>query len=135
VDNIENLSNINTVINKGVVFSPDEILKDTPEDLAQRQLNAYNFRNIEAFLEPYAEDVEVYMYPDKLLYKGKETMRGKYASMFENTPYLHCELKERIVQGNVVIDKERVQFGDKIIEAVAIYHIEKQKIKKVYFID
>ncbi len=135
VDHIENLSKINIVINKGVVFSPDEILKDTPAALAQRQLNAYNFRNINAFLEPYAEDVEVYIYPDKLLYKGKDTMREKYAIMFENTPNLHCELKERIVQGNVVIDKERVQFGDKIIEAVAIYHIENQKIKKVYFID
>ena len=54
--------------------------------------------------------------------------------MFENTPKLHCELKERIVQGNIIIDKERVQFGDKIVEAVAIYHIENDKIKKVYFI-
>ena len=54
--------------------------------------------------------------------------------MFDKTPNLHCELKERIVQGNVVIDKERVQFGNQIIEAVAIYHIENNKIKKVYFI-
>jgi imidazolonepropionase-like amidohydrolase len=134
IDNLENLTKIDLVINKGVVFNPKDLLKDTPEDLAQRQLNAYNFRNIEAFLEPYAEDVEVYSYPDKLRYKGKETMRLQYSGMFENTPNLHCELKERIVQGNIVIDKERVQFGNKIIEAVAIYHIENNKIKKVYFI-
>lgn len=135
IDNIENLTKINTVINQGIVFNPDELLKVTPEDLAQRQLNAYNFRNIDAFLEPYAEDVEVYSYPDKLLYTGKETMREQYAGMFENTPNLHCELKERIVQGNIVIDKERVRFGNKTIEAVAIYHIENNKIKKVYFIN
>ncbi|WP_034059149.1 amidohydrolase family protein [Lacinutrix jangbogonensis] len=134
VNNLENLTKIDLVINKGVVFNPKNLLKDTPVDLAQRQLNAYNFRNLEAFLEPYAEDVEVYSYPEKLLYKGKETMRKQYSSMFENTPNLHCELKERIVQGNIVIDKERVQFGNKIIEAVAIYHIENNKIKKVYFI-
>ncbi len=103
--------------------------------MAQRQLNAYNFRNIEAFLEPYADDVEVYSYPNTLLYKGKDNMRKRYSKMFENTPKLHCELKERIVQGNIVIDKERVQFGDKIVEAVAIYHIENDKIKKVYFIE
>ena len=134
VDNIENITKIHRVINKGIVFNPDEFIKDTPADLAQRQLNAYNFRNIEAFLEPYADDVEVYDYPDKLLYKGKETMRERYSIMFENTPNLHCELVGRIVQGNIVIDKERVQFGDKLIEALAIYHIENNKICKVYFI-
>ncbi|QRM90405.1 amidohydrolase family protein [Lacinutrix sp. WUR7] len=134
IDDIENVSKINVVINKGKVFKPNELLKDTPVDLAQRQLNAYNFRNIDAFLEPYAEDVAVYMYPDKLLYTGKETMRKQYASMFDNMPNLHCELKERIVQGNIVIDKELVQFGEEMLEAVAIYHIENNKIKKVYFI-
>ena len=135
IEAIENITKIHRVINKGVVFNPDELIKDTPADLAQRQLNAYNFRNIDAFLEPYAEDVEVYNYPDKLLFKGKEAMRKNYSQMFENTPNLHCELLGRIVQGNIVIDQERVQFGDKIVEAVAIYHVENNKINKVYFID
>ena len=135
IEAIENITKIHRVINKGVVFNPDELIKDTPADLAQRQLNAYNFRNIDAFLEPYAEDVEVYQYPDKLLYKGKDIMRDGYSQMFENTPNLHCELLGRIVQGNIVIDQERVQFGDKIVEAVAIYHVENNKINKVYFID
>jgi hypothetical protein len=98
-------------------------------------LNAYNLRDIEAFLEPYADDVEIYDYPDKLQLKGKEMMREGYAGMFEKVTNLHCELVERIVQGNIVIDKERVQFGDKFVEAVAIYHIENGKIKKVYFIN
>ena len=61
-------------------------------------------------------------------------MRNSYAQMFESVPNLHCELVDRIVQGNIVIDKERVQFGDRIVEAVAIYHIENNKIKKVFFI-
>tara|TARA_R110002049_G_scaffold5362_1_gene37357 strand:+ start:8280 stop:9968 length:1689 start_codon:yes stop_codon:yes gene_type:complete len=135
IEAIENITKIHRVINKGVVFNLDELIKDTPADLAQRQLNAYNFRNIDAFLEPYAEDVEIYQYPDKLLYKGKDIMRDGYAEMFENTPNLHCELLGRIVQGNIVIDQERVQFRDKIIEATAIYYIENNKIKKVYFIN
>ena len=54
--------------------------------------------------------------------------------MFKNTPNLHCELIGRIVKGNIVIDKESVQFGETTIEAIAIYHIENNKIKKVYFI-
>lgn len=133
VDDLENLTKINKVINNGTVFNPKDLLKDTPEDLAQRQLNAYNFRNIDAFLEPYANDVEVYNFPDQLQFKGKEAMRKGYAQMFANTPNLHCELVNRIVQGNTVIDKERVQVGNRVIEATAIYHIEDGKIQKVYF--
>ena len=134
IDSIENVTKIFRVINKGVVFNPETLIEETPTALAQRQLNAYNCRNIDAFLEPYADDVEIYTYPDKLLSKGKEGMRKTYSKMFDNTPNLHCELVGRIVQGNIVIDKERVQFGDKIIHAVAIYHIENNKISKVYFI-
>jgi imidazolonepropionase-like amidohydrolase len=134
IDNIDNITKLNMVINNGKTFNPNELIKDSPEDLAQRQLNAYNLRNIEAFLEPYADDVEVYNYPNTLLFKGKETMRTGYTQMFENTPNLHCELVGRISQGNVVMDKERVKMGENIVEAIAIYHIENEKIKKVYFV-
>ncbi len=135
IENLENITKIERVINNGNVIEPNNLVKDTPEILAQRQLNAYNQRNIEAFLEPYADDVEVYNYPDQLQFKGKENMRAGYSKMFENVTNLHCELKERIIQGNIVIDKESVRFGERIIEAVAIYHIEDDKIKKVFFIN
>lgn len=134
VDSITNFSKIFRVINKGIVLNPETLIEETPTALAQQQLNAYNCRNIEAFLEPYADDVEIYTFPNKLIMKGKEEMRKNYSKKFDNTPNLHCELLGRIVQGNIVIDKERVQVADKIIEAVAIYHIENNKIKKVYFI-
>lgn len=106
----------------------------TPETLAQKQLEAYNAHDIDAFVEPYADDVEIYGFPDKLLYKGKETMRKDYGEFFKNAPKLHCELKNRIIQGNTVIDKEYVTGAGKPFEAVAVYQIENNKIKKVYFI-
>ena len=134
IEALDNITQIHRVINKGVAFKPADLLQDTPADLAQRQLNAYNHRDIEGFLEPYAEDVEVYTYPSTLQFRGKDIMRKSYASMFENTPNLYCELKNRIVQGNTVIDQERVQFGERILEAIAIYHIENGKIQRVYFI-
>lgn len=134
IDSLENITKIFRVINNGVLIDPDTLIIETPTILAQRQLNAYNSKNIDAFLEPYADDVEIYTFPDKLMYKGKEKMRKNYAVFFNNTPNLHCELVGRIVQGNVVVDKERVRFGENITEAIAIYHIENNKIKKVYFV-
>lgn len=134
VEDLTNLTQIATIVNKGEVIDPVALLKDSPADLAQRQLNAYNLRDIDGFLEPYAEDVEVYSFPNTLLYTGKDIMRQQYSGMFANTPNLHCELKGRLVQGNVVIDKERVRFGPNYIEAIAIYHTEDGKIKRVYFV-
>lgn len=134
VSALSNLKDIDRIFINGLDIDPNTLLKATPEDLAQQQLNAYNLRKIDAFLKPYADDVEIYQYPDKLMYKGKDKMRQNYARMFENTPNLHCELLGRIVQGNIVIDKERVRFGEQIVEATAIYHVEDHKIKKVYFL-
>ena len=111
-------------------------LVDSPTDLVQRQLDAYNERNIESFLELYDNNVEAYLYPtNKIAFKGKEAMKKIYSKIFKETPNLHCELINRITQGNKVIDKERVQFGNDIIEVVAIYFIEKNKITKIHFIN
>lgn len=133
LDDISNLLTIEWVINKGVPMKPSSFVHNTPAMLAQQQLNAYNAHDLEAFLEPYAEDVEIYNFPDKLEMKGKAEMRKNYQFVTQ-VPKLHCNLLNRIVQGNMVIDQEEVSgFGDRLVYATAIYIIEKGKIKKVYF--
>jgi hypothetical protein len=133
LDDIANWRKIEWVINKGVAFSPGSFVTPTPEMLAQQQLNAYNAHDLEAFLAPYAEDVEIYMFPDKLQMKGKTAMRKEY-QFVNTTPGLYCRLANRIIQGNMVIDREEVWgFGDKPVHAVAMYVIEEGKIRKVYF--
>jgi imidazolonepropionase-like amidohydrolase len=128
-------SHLNTVFRRGVVIKPGELINNTPEMLAQQQLNAYNLRDIDAFLEPYSDSVAIYDLSGKLMMKGKEQMRKSYSEMFKNTPDLHCKLVNRIVEGNTVIDHESVTgWGDKPVTAVAIYTIEKGKIAKVHFI-
>lgn len=135
IDSLENLTKIDVVFNKGYPIKPDTLIKETPLALVQRQLNAYNARNIDAFLEPYSDDVELYMFPDKLIAKGKENMRKEYDEMFKNLSDLHCEIKERIIQINIIIDKEVVSgVGKTKLEATAIYHIDNNKITKVYFV-
>ncbi len=133
VENMNNIMKIHRVINKGIVLDPSKIIEETPEELVQRQLNAYNFRNIEAFLDTYADDVEVYDFPDKLQYRGKQQMHRIYSEMFNKVPNLHCELLGRIVRGNIVIDNEKVRAGNETFGGAAIYHVENGKIKKVYF--
>ncbi|MFN1217535.1 amidohydrolase family protein [Chryseobacterium kwangjuense] len=136
ITNLDHLTNIDWVFKNGLPVDRDHIIKVTPESLAQQQLNAYNARDIEAFLEPYADDVEMYLFPSKLISKGKDAMRKTYSTLFEAHPDLHCEIKQRIVNLNTVIDKESVSGmrpGVKT-EATAIYEIKNDKISKVYFL-
>ena len=136
VENLDNLSQINLVFKSGEMINPEKIVNETPEILVQKQVNGYNARNIEAFLEPYSEDAELYMFPNQLISKGKDAMRKDYSSMFEKLPELHCEIKNRIVNGNFVIDKESVSGmrKDEKVVATAIYEIKYGKISKVYFL-
>ncbi|MGX5817384.1 amidohydrolase family protein [Chitinophaga lutea] len=135
LQDITALSNIQTVVHRGVPMQPQQLLPVTPEILAQQQLNAYNARNIDAFLEPYSDSVRIYSFPDKLIVQGKEAMRDRYSGMFARIKELHCKLVSRIVQGDTVIDEESITgFGEKPRSAIAIYKIKNGKIAEVYFI-
>ena len=130
---IANWQKIDWVINKGILYKPDSFIIATPEMLVQQQLNAYNAHDLQAFLAPYAEEVELYSFPNKLELKGKTEMRKAY-QFVTATPQLFCRLVNRIIEGNTIIDQEEVWgFGDKPITAIAMYVVEGGKITKVYF--
>jgi imidazolonepropionase-like amidohydrolase len=134
-DSLAYINEFEYVINRGKWIKKDTILPVTPLLLVDQQLAAYNTRDIDAFLIPYSDSVELYEYPGKLMGKGKEEMRKSYAGMFKQVTQLHCELVNRMVLGNVIIDHESVSgFGPKPLRAIAIYTIEKGKIQKVEFI-
>lgn len=112
------------------------LFSQTPEELANEQLEAYNSRDIEAFLKPYSDTVKVYNEKHELLYQGIETMRTQYGSMFERTPDLNCKLLNRIAVGNTVIEHEEVVFGEgRKIYAIVMYKVGFDKIQEVHFLD
>ncbi len=135
LDNLSNLDSLDQVIHRGLLIRPDTLLAVTPEILVQQQLNAYNARDIDAFLAPYSDSVAIYDFPGKISVKGKAEMRKAYAGMFQNIKNLHCQLVNRIIQDNTVIDHESITgFGPNLVSGIAIYKIAKGKIAEVYFI-
>ncbi|MEP7253004.1 MAG: amidohydrolase family protein [Ginsengibacter sp.] len=136
IDALDNLKDIELVINRGAIFHPYSLIAETPVTIVEHQLNAYNMGNIDAFLASYSDDIELYDFPSKLSGKGKEDMRKDYQNSFTTFPGLHCEILERIVQGNVIIDKEKVTgVGPVPLIGTVIYEINNNKISKVYFIN
>lgn len=135
LEDLSALTKIAYVVKNGKLIQTDTLAIATPEQLAQQQLNAYNARNIDAFLYPYSDTVEVYHFPNQLQYTGKTEMRRRYEKMFADTPELYCNLVNRIIQGNTVIDQESVTFDGKTAQsATAIYKIQDGKIQQVYFV-
>lgn len=78
-----------------------------PEDIVQQQVEAYNNKDLEAFLSFYSDTVKIYSFPNQLDIDGKEAMRKSYTSFFNKAKVLHCTIKNRIVQNNKVIDRNK----------------------------
>ena len=108
----------------------------TAESVVQAQLEAYNARDIDAFIATYADDVKLFELPDKLLSEGTTTMRERYGKLFKDER-LHATIVNRIVMGDTVVDHERVRLtlphGPATLEAIAIYEVRDGKITKVWF--
>ena len=117
-----------------MTFIHQNVLYSDAETVVQKQLDAYNERDIEAFLKTYSEDVAVYNFPNNLRYEGKAKMRQGYSGFFASTPDLNCEIKNRIVIGNKVIDEEYLTVNSNNFSAVAIYEVADGEISKVTFV-
>ena len=108
----------------------------TPETIVQHQLDAYNRRDLDAFLAVYSDTVQVYRLPalEPALF-GKAQLAEFYGSKRFTLPDLHAELLSRIVMGNKVIDHERIRgLGPQPVEAMAIYSIVAGKIERAWFL-
>ena len=109
----------------------------TPEQVIQRQLDAYNHRNLEALLEIYADNAQLFEHPAKLVATGTAELRDRFVARFKE-PNLHAELRQRIVMGNTVIDHEEVARtfpeGKGKIELVMIYEVQDGRIVKAWTI-
>ncbi|WP_299246836.1 nuclear transport factor 2 family protein [uncultured Aquimarina sp.] len=113
-----------------------DITNVNPTFIVDKQLAAYNSRNIDAFVNTYSEGIKIYNFPNRFKTSGHSELRLTYDSFFKNTPNLHCKIKKRIIMDTFVIDQEEVQANaGKIIRAVAIYEVKNGLIDTVTFID
>jgi hypothetical protein len=109
----------------------------SPEQVVQRQLDAYNAKNLDALMATYTENAEQFEHPTKLLASGSTEIRGRFEVRFKE-PNLHAQLVKRMVCGSTVIDQEIVSRtfpeGTGRIELVAIYQVTNGRIARAWFI-
>lgn len=105
-------------------------------EVVKRQLDAYNARDIEAFMANWADDAQMFAWPSDLLAEGATVIRARHVERFKDDK-LCARLVSRVAVGNLVIDREVVtrQFpeGFGTADVIGIYEVEDGKIAKAWF--
>jgi imidazolonepropionase-like amidohydrolase len=135
VADLGSLGKIDMIIHRGTVFHPDSLIDETPLNIVQRQVNAYNAHDLESFLSFYSDTAVIYNFPDKPMARGIEQIRKLYTFLSKDTG-LHVSITNRTVVNNKVFDHESATMsGRKLGEGEVIYYIDDRKITKVYLIE
>jgi hypothetical protein len=107
------------------------------EIIIQRQLDAYNAKDIDAFMACWAADAKVYAHPDTLLADGAAAIRARHELRFCE-PNLFGRLIQRMSAGNTVVDREVVTRtfpeGPGQVDVIAIYELADEKITRAWFV-
>jgi hypothetical protein len=108
---------------------------ESPFDPVQAQLEAYNRRDVDAFVRCFAPTIICEDGVGKRLFIGNATMRARYAALFADSPNLHCEVRTRLRAGEYVIDELDVTGRDgEIVHAVVVYHVKGSLITHIRFL-
>lgn len=106
------------------------------KELIQRQLDAYNARDIEAWLSTYHEEAEQHLLHGGLLATGHEAIRRRMIDRFSD-PAMQARLISRAVMEKVVVDHEfvtrTVADGLEEVEMICIYEVDSSKIVRATF--
>lgn len=108
-----------------------------PVDVVQRQLDAYNARDLAAFVVTFADDVRIYRLPGAYpVLDGKAALAEHYRTNRFVHAGLRADLLARIELGGKVLDHERIHgVRAEPFEAVAIYEVAGGRIRTVWFVD
>ncbi len=117
------------------LLSMKNIQAQNAEMVVQRNLNAYNAREIKAFMAEFTDDIKLINFSDqKIIAEGKSAIEKLYSELFEQSPSLHSTILKRIVLGNKVIDHESItgrKGNAEAIELIMIYEVKDDKIYKM----
>ena len=105
-----------------------------PVDIVQRQVDAYNARDLAAFVACYRNDIRVYRPPaPEPAIVGREAFTEFYRTQRFNLPALGAEIVNRIVLGRRVIDHERISgVRDQPFEIAVVYEVAREGIATVW---
>ena len=102
----ERFNSYHPLLNKVLIWKERIAIMKNP---VQHQVEAFNNRDIDAFLKAFATDVRAENGRGEEMMSGREEFRAFYENLFGDSPSLHCEIINRTKVGNWIIDEEKLQ--------------------------
>lgn len=99
-----------------------------------KRIAAYNAHDIDAFLATYAEDVRIYVYPERFLGQGRDRMRRIFGPQFARGDGF-VRVRNQHVLENRVVSIEDVTIDGMLERNIAIYTIADEVIAEVRLIE
>lgn len=108
----------------------------SPEAVVQKQVEAYNAHDLDAFVACYGDVIEFRNLDGKVApEQGLAPLRKAYGEIFKRSPKVKVKVLNRICQGLFVIDQEQAEgMGPEPVTVTAIYQTWHGKIVCVWFI-
>ena len=103
-------------------------------EIVQRQVDAYNARDLAAFVACYRDDVRVWRPPaPEPAIAGRAAFAEFYRTQRFNRPALRAQIVNRIVLGRRVIDHERISgVREEPFEIAVVYEVAGDRIAEVW---
>jgi hypothetical protein len=111
----------------------------SPEEIVDGQLAAYNDHDLDAFLDFFAENVEVRSFPsgEVIADRSGTAFQERYRALFAANPDAHAELISRVAKGSIIIDQERITSStadEPVRHVVAMYEVAEKKVERMWFV-
>ena len=103
------------------------------ERVVQRQFDAYNNHDLEAFVAAHAPDVRAYRFPDSLILEGRAALRERFGKLFATAPQVHATVDARITHGDFVIWQETATGlpGGKTNTGIFLWEVRNGQISRI----
>ena len=101
------------------------------EALVERQVEAFNAHDLEAFCACYSDDVLVIDGDGDEMLRGMAAFRERYRQQFEGDAA--GEIGGRLSAGSWVVDHEIARLGGQTVEGLVAYRIRGGVIDRVHF--
>lgn len=117
-------------------FSLHMTSAQTADKVVQQQLEAYNARDIERFMDCFHSEIEIWtLGEENPSAQGFEQVKKMYENLFQQSPDLHSKVLNRSTIGQKVIDYEQIsgRRGSKEdLFLVMIYEVKDGKIWRAW---
>src|SRR5438128_1258711 len=110
-------------------------MSESSQVLVQRQLDAYNAHDLDAFLSSYTGDAVYSRHPTgEVVMSGSDDIRKAFGDVFTQNPHAHVSIVNRMQIGNFVIDMEELtgRADGATLYLVAIYEVIDGLIHRVW---